>query len=110
MKYSAVTLLALTHGIVAAPSLLSQLGHKNTKSKPLRSGDDITLVFVPSCSEFMERPFLTQSRSLSIEISQSPMRKVLHHLGDFETCCLVCLNEETECPGDWVSKQKVKRC
>lgn len=44
MKYSAVTLLALTHGIVAAPSLLSQLGHKNTKSKPLRSGDDITSV------------------------------------------------------------------
>jgi len=44
MKYSTATILFLVQGIIAAPSLLSQLRHQTANPKVPSSGDDITSV------------------------------------------------------------------
>ncbi|RFN44171.1 hypothetical protein FIE12Z_11563 [Fusarium flagelliforme] len=85
MKYSNATILFLVQGIVAAPSLLSQLRHKTANPKVPSSGDDITL---------------------SIKVSQSPIGKAMHRGGSFGTCWLLCWPEESECPEGWYSKQE----
>ncbi|XEV02718.1 hypothetical protein FSHL1_008005 [Fusarium sambucinum] len=85
MKCSTVTVLVLVPGIVAAPSLLSKLSRPNAKASHASSGDDITL---------------------SIKLSQSPMKSALYHAVHYDICWLLCANEEIQCPDNWYSKQE----
>ncbi|KAF4958313.1 hypothetical protein FGADI_2479 [Fusarium gaditjirri] len=85
MKYSAVTLLALAQGIVAVPSLLSQI--KQSQSKVLTPDQDI---------------------SLSIKLSQVPMQIEKPHAKQSDICWLLCASEEIECPEKWFSSHQVR--
>ncbi|KAG7404802.1 hypothetical protein Forpe1208_v014928 [Fusarium oxysporum f. sp. rapae] len=85
MKYSAVTLLALTQGIVAVPSLLGQI--KQSQSKVLTPDQDI---------------------SLSIKLSQVPMQREKPHAKQTDICWLLCASEEIQCPEGWSSSQQVR--
>ncbi|KAG8672725.1 hypothetical protein FPOAC1_006011 [Fusarium poae] len=84
MKYSTATVLILAQGIVAAPSLLSKLSRQNNKVVHQSSGEDITL---------------------SIKVSQSPMKGDLAHSMNYDICWLLCADHEITCPEKWSSKQ-----
>ncbi|KAJ4258231.1 hypothetical protein NW762_008380 [Fusarium torreyae] len=78
MKYSTAALLALVHGIVAMPWSVTQPKHSG--SKVLSTNEDITL---------------------SIKVSQSPLRKEDHHVKAYDICWLLCASDEIQCPEDW---------
>ncbi|KAF4445351.1 hypothetical protein F53441_10900 [Fusarium austroafricanum] len=79
MKFSAVAVLAFAQGIVAIPSLLGQLKHGHT------TDEDITL---------------------SIKVSQAPMRKEDFYQKSPQICWLLCASEEIHCPEGLVSHEE----
>ncbi|PTD07369.1 hypothetical protein FCULG_00006082 [Fusarium culmorum] len=83
MKYSTATILVIAQGIFAAPSFLNKIGHKNSKASHRSTGGDITL---------------------SIKVSQSTMKDVMHKAVNEDICWLLCASEEIPCPADWNMK------
>ncbi|KAF5229465.1 hypothetical protein FAUST_10398 [Fusarium austroamericanum] len=84
MKSSTATILVLAQGIFAAPSILSKIGHKNSKASHRSTGGDITL---------------------SIKVSQSPMKGEIHKAVNEDICWLLCASEEISCPENWYSSK-----
>ncbi|RKK99361.1 hypothetical protein BFJ68_g13237 [Fusarium oxysporum] len=85
MKYSAVAILSLAQGIVAAPSFLEKI--KGSKPKALSTDQDI---------------------SLSIKFSQVPMQREEHQAVKSEICWLLCADKDIYCPEGLYRSKKVR--
>ncbi|KAF5026512.1 hypothetical protein F66182_1372 [Fusarium sp. NRRL 66182] len=82
MKYSTVAIVALAQGIVAMPWSVAQ--HDHSESKFTSTNEDITL---------------------SVKVSQSPLRKGTPTANSFAICWLLCASEQVRCPDGWYAKQ-----